>query len=97
MGTHSGGHDLDRAGKSVLRSLASDTRRYRYDVAPNVIDIGLTLVQCHGLGLQDEENPIRKDADRDRIRVTLAAHSAGDVKDRLVAVAQLYALHMAGM
>ena len=50
-------HDLDRAGKSILGTLAADTRRYRYEVAPNVTDIGLTLEQCLALGLQDEENP----------------------------------------
>ena len=69
-------HDLDRAGKSIVGTLAAGTRRHRYEVAPNVTDIGLTLEQCRALGLQDEENPIAKDADRARIRATLAAHGA---------------------
>jgi hypothetical protein len=41
-----------------------------------VVDIGLTLVQCRTLGLQDEENPITKRADRDRTKATLATHGA---------------------
>lgn len=39
-------------------------------------NIGLTLAQCRAMGLQDEENAIAKDADRDRIRATLATHGA---------------------
>jgi hypothetical protein len=45
-------------------------------VVPNVTDIGLTLAQGRALGLQDEENPVAKDSDRDRIRQTLAAHGS---------------------
>jgi hypothetical protein len=69
-------HDLDRAGKSILGTLAGDTRRYRYEVAPNVIDLGLTLAQGRALDLQEEENPIAKGTDRGRLRTTLTSHGA---------------------
>src|SRR3954469_6540726 len=69
-------HDLDRAGKSILGTLAGDTRRYRFTVTPNVTDIGLTLEQGRALRLQDEENSIDRNADRHRIRATLAGHGA---------------------
>jgi hypothetical protein len=50
-------HDFDRAGACIARTLGNDTRRYTFDVAPEIIDIGLNLDDARAMGLQDEEAP----------------------------------------
>jgi DNA topoisomerase VI subunit B len=47
-------HDFDQSGISILHTLRSDTRRYRYGKAPKVVDIGLRLKDVQRLGLSGE-------------------------------------------
>jgi len=47
-------HDFDKAGFSIANTLRSDTRRYHYSVAPNVIDLGLRLTDVQEMRLQSE-------------------------------------------
>jgi DNA topoisomerase VI subunit B len=44
-------HDFDKSGISILHTMSSNTRRYKYKKKPKVIDIGLRLedVNQHGL------------------------------------------------
>jgi len=42
-------HDFDKAGFSIVHTLQSDTRRYTFDTAPNVIDLGFRLEDIEGL------------------------------------------------
>ena len=47
-------HDFDTYGLTILRTLRANTRRYTFDVAPRVIDLGLRLADVQALGLQSE-------------------------------------------
>ena len=47
-------HDFDKAGIEILDKFQSDTHRYAYDTPPNVIDLGLRLVDAQAMGLQSE-------------------------------------------
>ena len=47
-------HDFDKAGIEILDKFQSDTRRYADDTPPNVIDLGLRLVDAQAMGLQSE-------------------------------------------
>jgi hypothetical protein len=70
--------DLDRSGFSIFGTLAGDTRRFRYDTAPDVVDLGLRLDEAREMGLQDEEAPLQND--RDRVANTLRAHGATEAE-----------------
>jgi hypothetical protein len=48
-------HDFDKAGLSIFHTLKSNTRRWRYDAIPNVIDLGLRLADVQEMGLQGEQ------------------------------------------
>src|SRR5262249_13189924 len=61
-------HDFDKAGFSIVHTLRSNTRRYRYRRPPRVIDLGLRLADVTALGLESE--PVEYD-------------SKGDPRDRL--------------
>ena len=57
-------HDFDKAGFSIISTLTRDTTRYRFQVRPNVVDLGLRLtdVQAEGLAAEscsygDDRNP----------------------------------------
>ena len=50
-------HDFDRAGACIAHTLGNSTRRYKFTVAPEIIDIGLSLAEARAMGLQDEEAP----------------------------------------
>jgi hypothetical protein len=50
-------HDFDRAGATIAYTLGHDTRRYEFEVAPDVIDLGLGLDEAVVMGLQDEAAP----------------------------------------
>jgi hypothetical protein len=47
-------HDLDKSGFEIMHTLQSNSRRYQFDVAPNVIDLGLRLDDAKSLGLESE-------------------------------------------
>ena len=70
-------HDLDRSGFSIFGTLAGDTRRWQYQRPPEVVDLGLRLGECRGMGLQDEEAPpLPARTDRSRVAATLSEHGA---------------------
>jgi hypothetical protein len=47
-------HDFDKWGLSILHTLRSNTRRYKYRKRPKVIDLGLRLKDVTNLGLTGE-------------------------------------------
>jgi DNA topoisomerase VI subunit B len=47
--------DFDKAGFSIVHTLRNDTRRYQFDAAPRVIDLGLRLKDVEEMGLDSEE------------------------------------------
>jgi Topoisomerase 6 subunit A/Spo11, Toprim domain len=59
-------HDFDKSGFSILRTLRTDTRRYRFSRTPKVIDLGLTLADVQAMDLQSEPQNHRQHADPKR-------------------------------
>jgi len=47
-------HDFDKSGFSILKTLQSDTRRYKFEKSPKIIDLGLRLTDVQHLGLVSE-------------------------------------------
>jgi hypothetical protein len=61
-------HDFDKAGFSILHTLRSNTRRYRYTAPPRVVDLGLRLDDVRAFALESE--PVEYDSKIDpRIRL----------------------------
>ena len=56
-------HDFDKSGFSILHTLRTDTRRYRFKTTPKVIDLGLTLADVQAMDLQSEPYSYRQTAD----------------------------------
>jgi hypothetical protein len=56
-------HDFDKSGFSILKTLRTDTRRYRFRSTPQVIDLGVTLPDVRAMGLQSERVTYRHAAD----------------------------------
>lgn len=50
-------HDLDRSGACIAWTLGNDTRRYGFEAAPKVLDLGLSLAEARTMGLLDEAAP----------------------------------------
>jgi Protein of unknown function C-terminus (DUF2399) len=62
-------HDFDLAGLTITHTLGHDTRRYRFETEPNVLDIGLRLNDIKGMALQSEPVLIKqKKNPRDKFR-----------------------------
>jgi hypothetical protein len=47
-------HDFDKSGFEILHTLRTDTRRYRFRIPPQVIDLGLRLADVQAMALQSE-------------------------------------------
>jgi len=47
-------HDFDKAGFSIVHTLATSSRRYTFDTVPNVLDLGLRLADVQDMGLASE-------------------------------------------
>lgn len=56
-------HDFDKSGFSILHTLRTDTRRFRFRSTPKVIDLGLTLADVQAMALQSEPVTCRQTAD----------------------------------
>lgn len=56
-------HDFDKAGFSILHTLRSDTRRWQYRQAPNVVNLGLRFEDVAAMTLQSE--PVEYDGSLD--------------------------------
>jgi hypothetical protein len=54
-------HDFDISGLTIAYTLGHDTRRYKFENEPNVIDIGLRLEDVKGL--ESEQVWIKQDKD----------------------------------
>jgi hypothetical protein len=54
-------HDFDKAGFSIVNTLQSNTRRYTFGDAPNVIDLGFRLEDIEGLERETVYYKQRKD------------------------------------
>jgi DNA topoisomerase VI subunit B len=62
-------HDFDKSGLSILHTLRSNTRRYKYKKRPKVIDLGLRLEDVTALGLTGERVTYKTKADpRENLR-----------------------------
>ena len=46
--------DFDKAGFSIVETLRSDSRRFRYRTRPRIVDIGLRLADAESMGLERE-------------------------------------------
>jgi hypothetical protein len=66
-------HDLDVSGFSIAGTLGTDSRRYTFDNAVPIIDIGLRLEDVDAMDLEAEEVKVEHTAAR---RYTLAQHGA---------------------
>jgi hypothetical protein len=66
-------HDFDRAGLVIAHTLANDGRRYTFEHAPEMIDIGLRLSDVRLLGLESEPAP-----DKGPSADTLRGYGASD-------------------
>ena len=62
-------HDFDKAGFSILHTLAADTDRYQARAPSNIVDLGLRLADVQQLGLESER--VSYDSEKDP-RQTLA-------------------------
>jgi DNA topoisomerase VI subunit B len=61
--------DFDKAGFSIVHTLRTDSRRYRFRSSPKVIDLGLRLQDVCDLGLSSEPVSYRDNKDpRERLR-----------------------------
>jgi hypothetical protein len=50
-------HDFDRSGACIAYTFGHDTWRHKFEVPPNVIDLGLSLEEAREMGLQDQAAP----------------------------------------
>lgn len=50
-------HDFDKAGFSIVHTLRTDTRRYQFEIPPNVVDLGLRLEDVQDMSLESEDVP----------------------------------------
>jgi DNA topoisomerase VI subunit B len=61
--------DFDKSGFSIVHTLRSNTRRYRFQSEPKVIELGLRLEDAQALGLQSERVYYKTKKDpRERLR-----------------------------
>jgi len=72
-------HDFDKAGFSILHTLRTDTRRYTFDAAPRVIDLGLRLADVVEMDLQSEPVEYKSTVDP---RANLAESGATEDEQR---------------
>jgi DNA topoisomerase VI subunit B len=79
--------DFDKAGFTIARTLAHDTRRYQFGVKPRVIDLGLRLVDVKAMGLESE--PVEYDGKVDP-REGLAESGATMAEQRYLVNARDY-------
>jgi Protein of unknown function C-terminus (DUF2399) len=56
-------HDFDKSGFSILHTLHTDTRRYKFKTRPKVVDLGLRLADVQAMNLQSEPVPYPSDVD----------------------------------
>lgn len=68
-------HDFDKAGFSILHTLRSDTRRWQYRQAPNVVNLGLRIEDVVAMNLQSE--PVEYDSSVDP-RINLRQSGASE-------------------
>jgi Protein of unknown function C-terminus (DUF2399) len=95
-------HDFDKSGFSILHTLHSDTRRYRFRTSPLVVDLGLRLEDVREMGLDSE--PVEYDGKVDP-RVNLRESGATEAEcefpagpglSRLVEIARASRVSSAG-
>ena len=55
--------DFDKSGFTICHTLQTDTRRYRFKTAPNVIDLGLRLGDVKAMSLDSEAVSYSGDTD----------------------------------
>jgi DNA topoisomerase VI subunit B len=62
-------HDFDKSAFSILQTLQSDSRRYKFKNAPKVVDLGLRLADVREMNLQSEPVPYQSKVDpRENLR-----------------------------
>lgn len=68
--------DFDKAGFSIAHTLRANTRRWRYDARPKVIDLGLRLADVQSMGLQSE--PVTYNSKKDPRENLIASGATRD-------------------
>lgn len=48
-------HDFDKSGFSIAGTLTRDTRRYTFETAPEIVDLGLRLADVKHWNLASED------------------------------------------
>ena len=71
-------HDFDVSGFSIFGTLGTDSRRYWFDNAIHLIDLGLRLADAEAMGLQAE--PEAMPGDWSKRAATLRRHGATDAE-----------------
>ncbi len=61
--------DFDKAGFSIVHTMQADTRRYRFQTRPRVVDLGLRLADAEAMGLESE--PVHYAGGKDPRRMAL--------------------------
>jgi Topoisomerase 6 subunit A/Spo11, Toprim domain len=69
-------HDFDRSAFSICGTLGTDSRRYRFNNDPPIIDIGLRLDDVIDMDLQSEPVPPISSTEWGQRRQTLRRHGA---------------------
>jgi hypothetical protein len=57
--------DFDKSGFSIVHTLRTDSRRYKFRTTPNVIDIGLRLEDVRTWGLEELSEPVTYKSKKD--------------------------------
>lgn len=73
-------HDFDIAGFSILQTLGSDSRRYRFKNKIKIIDLGLRLADVERLGLESEAVEIRHDLEKLRDRLAINGATEAEIE-----------------
>jgi DNA topoisomerase VI subunit B len=67
--------DFDKSGFSIVHTLRTDSRRYKFRTRPNVIDLGLRLADVRAWGLDELSEPVPYESKKDP-RLVLRARGA---------------------
>jgi DNA topoisomerase VI subunit B len=77
-------HDFDKAGLTILGTLRSDTRRYKYDNDISVTDLGLRLEDVERLGLQDRAEAVFDKGNAEKRAANMRKHGASEDEIRFL-------------
>jgi hypothetical protein len=73
-------HDFDIAGFSILQTLGSDSRRYRFKNKVKIIDLGLRMADVERLRLESEAVEIKNDPEKVRTRLAINGATKAEIE-----------------